>query len=66
VIALQIVQAKSDDNESREELFHSLRKMKFYIKAASLKTSRPRVESSLCEEKSTYLVIKFKMRESKN
>jgi hypothetical protein len=30
--------------------------MKFYIKAASLKTSRSRVESSLCEEKSTRLV----------
>jgi hypothetical protein len=39
---------------------------KFYIKAASLKTSRSRVESSLCEEKSTRLVIEFKMRESKD
>jgi hypothetical protein len=49
----------------REEVFHSLGK-KFYIKAASLKTSRCRVESSLCEEKSTRLVIEFKMRESKD
>jgi hypothetical protein len=39
---------------------------KFYIKAASLKTSRSRVESSLCEEKNTRLVIEFKMRESKD
>jgi hypothetical protein len=38
---------------------------KFYIKVASLKTSRSRVESSLCEEKSTRLVIEFKMHESK-
>jgi hypothetical protein len=43
-----------------------IREMKFYIKAALLKTSRSRVESSLCEEKSTCLVIEFKLRESKN
>jgi hypothetical protein len=49
----------------REKVFHSLGK-KFYIKAASLKTSRSRMESSLCEEKSTRLVIEFKMRESKD
>jgi hypothetical protein len=49
----------------REELFHSLGK-KFYIKAASLKTSRSMMESSLCEEKSTRLVIELKMRESKD
>jgi hypothetical protein len=40
--------------------------MKFYIKAASLKTSRSRMESSLCEEKSTRLVIEFKLHESKD
>jgi hypothetical protein len=40
--------------------------IKFYIKAASLKTSRSKVESSLCEEKSIRLVIEFKMRESKD
>jgi hypothetical protein len=40
--------------------------MKFYIKAASLKTSRSRMESSLCEEKSTHLVIEFKLRKSKD
>jgi hypothetical protein len=38
--------------------------MKFYIKTASLKTSRSRMESSLCEEKSTRLVIEFKLHES--
>jgi hypothetical protein len=43
-----------------------MREMKFYIKDASLKTSRSRMESSLCEEKSTRLVIEFKMRESKD
>jgi hypothetical protein len=51
--------------DRREEVFHSLGK-KFYIKAASLKTSRSRMESSLCEKKSTRLVIEFKMRESKD
>jgi hypothetical protein len=40
--------------------------MKFYIKAASLKTSRSRMESSLCEEKSTHLVIEFKLYKSKD
>jgi hypothetical protein len=40
--------------------------IRWEIKAASLKTSRSRVESSLCEEKSTRLVIEFKMRESKD
>jgi hypothetical protein len=48
-----------------EEVFHSLGN-KFYIKAASLKTSRSKMESSLCEEKSTRLIIEFKMRESKD
>jgi hypothetical protein len=43
-----------------------IREMKFYIKAASLKTSRSRMESSLCEEKSTRLVIEFKLHESKD
>jgi hypothetical protein len=40
--------------------------MKFYIKAALLKTSRSRMESSLCEEKSTRLVIELKLHKSKD
>jgi hypothetical protein len=40
--------------------------MKFYIKAALLKTSCSRMESSLCEEKSTRLVIEFELHESKD
>jgi hypothetical protein len=52
---------KETQQNVREEVFHSLGN-KFYIKAASLKTSRSRVESSLCEEKNTRLVIEFKKR----
>jgi hypothetical protein len=62
-IALEIMRKKTTNR--REEVFHSLGN-KFYIKVASLKTSRSRVDSSLCEEKSTHLVIEFKMRESKD
>jgi hypothetical protein len=60
------MQTKSNNNESYGGIISFIREMKFYIKAASLKTSRSRVESSLCEEKSTHLVIEFKLRESNN
>jgi hypothetical protein len=64
-IALKLCERKRKTTNRREELSHSL-EMKFYIKAASLKTSRSKVESSLCEEKSTRLVIEFKIHESKD